>query len=134
MLMMSPTASTSDSRNWTMVSPSVCAAGMCHSTTPSPLKQFSLKLAPSYPSLGSAARVHEHDAVLPDGRDDVAAAGRQQPDVALHGQDAHVVVYRRRAHSRRLLGARNGLRRERGHDNEKQHERSASQSHPNLNL
>src|SRR3954468_23588929 len=68
MLMMSPTASTSDSRNWTIVSPSVCAAGMCHSTTPSPLKKFSLKLAPSYASLGIAADGMED----PLGRCDVA--------------------------------------------------------------
>src|SRR3954470_19610288 len=68
MLMMSPTASTSDSRNWTMVSPSVCAAGMCHSTTPSPLKKFSLKLPPSYASLGIAA----DGTADPFGRCDVA--------------------------------------------------------------
>ena len=80
---------------------------------------------------GGAARVHEHDAVLADGRHDVAAAA---PTAARCCPSPAGCARRclRRSAGCWARGLR--LRRERGHDNEHEHERSASQSHPNLNL
>ena len=46
MSMMSPAASTSEPRKYTMLSPSVCAAGGCVTTTASPLKKFSFFSVP----------------------------------------------------------------------------------------